>query len=181
MKLITEQVAYRDGGVSLSGFLAIDTDRTSRRPGILVVHGGAGLDDHARGRARRFAEPASWPSRAICTAKKRWGTTSGSCARSASFGRIAGRLSAACSRRSGPCPRDRKSTAAWPRSVIASGGWSSEADYQLIVYGRAMHGFTHETATGQQPGVRYDAQADARSSVAIQNFFEELFRLASSA
>jgi dienelactone hydrolase len=25
------------------------------------------------------------------------------------------------------------------------------ADYQLIVYGNAMHGFTHETATGQQP------------------------------
>jgi hypothetical protein len=27
------------------------------------------------------------------------------------------------------------------------------ADYQLLVYGNAMHGFTHETATGQQPGV----------------------------
>jgi hypothetical protein len=39
-----------------------------------------------------------------------------------------------------------------------------------------MHGFTHETATGQQPGVRYHAQTDARSSVAIQDFFEELFR-----
>ena len=25
------------------------------------------------------------------------------------------------------------------------------ADYQLIVYGNAMHGLTHETATGQQP------------------------------
>ena len=30
---------------------------------------------------------------------------------------------------------------------------SAGADYQLIVYGNAMHGFTHETATGQQPGV----------------------------
>jgi dienelactone hydrolase len=50
------------------------------------------------------------------------------------------------------------------------------ADYQLIVYGSAMHGFTHETATGQQPGVMYDAQADARSSVAIQTFFAEAFR-----
>ena len=49
------------------------------------------------------------------------------------------------------------------------------ADYQLIVYGNAMHGFTHETATGQHPGVRYDAHADARSSVAIQDFFRELF------
>jgi len=34
------------------------------------------------------------------------------------------------------------------------------ADYQLIVYGNAMHGFTHETATGQQPGVLYHAQTD---------------------
>src|SRR5262249_550795 len=42
------------------------------------------------------------------------------------------------------------------------------ADYQLIVYGAAMHGFTHETATGQQPGVLYHAQTDARSSAAIQ-------------
>jgi len=49
------------------------------------------------------------------------------------------------------------------------------ADYQLIVYGSAMHGFTHETATGQQPGVLYHAQTDARSSTAIQNFFTELF------
>jgi dienelactone hydrolase len=49
------------------------------------------------------------------------------------------------------------------------------ADYQVVVYGNAMHGFTHETATGQQPGVLYHAPADARSSVAIQNFFRELF------
>lgn len=49
------------------------------------------------------------------------------------------------------------------------------ADYQLIVYGGAMHGFTHETATGQQAGVRYDAPADARSTAAIHRFFTELW------
>ena len=49
------------------------------------------------------------------------------------------------------------------------------ADYQLIVYGAAMHGFTHETAAGQQPGVQYHARSDARSSAAIQSFFTELF------
>jgi hypothetical protein len=38
-----------------------------------------------------------------------------------------------------------------------------------------MHGFTHETATGQQPGVVYHAQSDARSSVAILDFFAEVF------
>jgi hypothetical protein len=31
------------------------------------------------------------------------------------------------------------------------------------------------TAAGQQPGVLHDAQTDARSSVAIQEFFKELF------
>jgi len=33
-----------------------------------------------------------------------------------------------------------------------------------------MHRFTHVTATGQQPGVRYHAQTDARSLVAIPVF-----------
>jgi dienelactone hydrolase len=46
-------------------------------------------------------------------------------------------------------------------------------DYQLIIYGSAMHGFTHETAAGQQPGVAYHALTDARSSAAIQAFLEE--------
>ena len=50
----TETITYSDGGTSLTGFLAADP-AADRRPGILVVHGGAGLDDHARGRARQFA------------------------------------------------------------------------------------------------------------------------------
>jgi dienelactone hydrolase len=33
-----------------------DDTRQYRRPGILVFHGGAGLDAHAEGRAQRFAE-----------------------------------------------------------------------------------------------------------------------------
>ena len=56
MTLETQQVAYRDEDAQLHGFLAVDVARRDKRPGILVVHGGAGLDDHARGRARRFAE-----------------------------------------------------------------------------------------------------------------------------
>jgi dienelactone hydrolase len=48
------------------------------------------------------------------------------------------------------------------------------ADWQLIVYGGAMHGFTHETAVGQSPGVVYHAPTDARSSAAIRGFFDEL-------
>src|SRR4029077_4250434 len=56
MRLETEQIVYSDGDARLNGFLAIDADRAGKRPGIVVIHGGAGVDDHARGRARRFAE-----------------------------------------------------------------------------------------------------------------------------
>jgi dienelactone hydrolase len=70
------------------------------------------------------------------------------------------------------------SSAPWQTrmSAFAEEMENASADYQLIVYGNAMHGFTHETATGQQRGVLYHAQADARSSVAIQGLFEEVFR-----
>jgi len=48
------------------------------------------------------------------------------------------------------------------------------ADWQLIVYGGAMHGFTHETGP-QHSGVAHHAEADARSMVAMQSFFTEIF------
>jgi dienelactone hydrolase len=48
------------------------------------------------------------------------------------------------------------------------------ADWQLIVYGGAMHGFTHESGP-YVPGVAYHAQAAACSGAAMQNFFRELF------
>jgi hypothetical protein len=46
--------------------------------------------------------------------------------------------------------------------------------YQLIVYGRAMHGFTHE-AGPKMPGVEYNDVADNRSSTAILIFLTEIF------
>ena len=48
------------------------------------------------------------------------------------------------------------------------------ADWQLIVYGGAVHGFTHE-AGPFVPGVAYHAQSDARSAAAMQSFVVELF------
>src|SRR5258708_40356363 len=48
------------------------------------------------------------------------------------------------------------------------------ADYQLIVYGGAMHGFTHKTGP-KIPGVEYHALTDTRSATAIREFFAELF------
>src|SRR4029077_15568786 len=47
---------YRDGDTELTGQFRWDTERGDKRPGILVVHGGAGLDAHAKDRARRLAE-----------------------------------------------------------------------------------------------------------------------------
>jgi dienelactone hydrolase len=52
----TEPLEYRHGDVVLRGELAYDDERQGSRPGILVVHEGSGLNDHARRRARQLAE-----------------------------------------------------------------------------------------------------------------------------
>jgi dienelactone hydrolase len=56
MTITTQAVNYRDGDAALTGVFVYDDARTQRCPGILVVHGGAGLDNHARDRARSFSE-----------------------------------------------------------------------------------------------------------------------------
>jgi hypothetical protein len=48
------------------------------------------------------------------------------------------------------------------------------ADWQLIMYGGAVHGFTHDHAVpGAIPGVAYDAPADRRSFLAARTFLAE--------
>jgi dienelactone hydrolase len=227
----------RDGDARLNGFLAIDADRAGKRPGVLVVHGGAGLDDHARGRARRFAEwgyvvfacdmygegvtgnrerimrhiddlrnnrPAL--VRRVQPAIEILSSRPDVDGRIAAVGYCFGGMIVLQYARSGSTinavvsvhgslettsPAEPSSTRA--RILVCHGALdphvpmsqitafaeemkNAGADYQLIVYGNAMHGFTHETATGSQPGVLYHAQTDARSSVAIQDFLRELFR-----
>src|ERR1700732_849200 len=56
MRMNTQAIAYRDGDTELTGQFTWAAERDDKRPGILVVHGGAGLDAHAKGRARRLAE-----------------------------------------------------------------------------------------------------------------------------
>jgi dienelactone hydrolase len=52
------------------------------------------------------------------------------------------------------------------------------ADWQLIMYGGAMHGFTHDHAMpGAIPGVAYDALADRRSFAAALAFLAEALPL----
>ena len=52
-----EALAYSDADTPLGGVLYRDRDRArpGRRPAIMLVHGGAGLDEHARDQARRYA------------------------------------------------------------------------------------------------------------------------------
>ena len=61
MPLTTRTVAYADQDTGLTSELYLDTGGASR-PGILLIHGGAGLDDHARGQASRYAALGTWSS-----------------------------------------------------------------------------------------------------------------------
>src|ERR1700684_781532 len=56
MTLATQDLEYTDDGTTLDGVVVLDEGRGDQRPGILLIHGGAGLDDHARGQAYRYAE-----------------------------------------------------------------------------------------------------------------------------
>ena len=237
MRLETEQIVYRDGDATLTGFLVIDAERAGKRPGVLVVHGGAGLDDHARGRARRFAQAGfvvfacdmygegvtgnrdrimqqiallrsdrAAIVRRIEAAREILSSRPEVDGRIAAVGYCLGGMIVLEYARSGAAisgvvsvhgglattsPAQPSSIQA--RILVCHGALDPHvpmaqvtafaeemkdagADYQLVIYANAMHGFTHETATGQQPGVQYHAQADARSSVAIQHFFEERLR-----
>ena len=236
MRLETEQIGYRDGDASLNGFLAIDMDRAGKRPGVLVVHGGAGVDDHARGRARRFAaagfvafacdmygegvtgnrdrimqQIALLRSDRAAIVRRIEAAIAILSSRPEVDGRIAAvgyclggmivleyarsgsAISGVVSVHGGLTTTSPAEASSIRAPILVCHGaldphvpltqvtaFAEEmkdacADYQLIVYANAMHGFTHETATGQQPGVLYHAQTDARSSVAIEQFFNELF------
>jgi dienelactone hydrolase len=50
------------------------------------------------------------------------------------------------------------------------------ADWQFVSYGNTVHSFTNPQADGtMMPGIKYNAQSDARSWLAMQNFFAEIF------
>jgi dienelactone hydrolase len=51
----TETVDYRDGEVTLRGYLAYDETLTGKRPGVLVMPGGFGLGRDAKERAAMLA------------------------------------------------------------------------------------------------------------------------------
>jgi dienelactone hydrolase len=235
VKINTQAIDYRHGDVNLTGLFVWDDSQTNRRPGILVVHGGAGLDDHAKGRATRLAEqgylafacdmygngvagdrrrvmaritelrnnPAILIERANSgiEALRSHPLVDG---RLAAIGYCFGGMTVLELVRSGAdllgavsvhgsldTKQPAKPNAVKAKILVCHGALdphvpmtqvnsfaeemkSANADWQLIIYGQAMHGFTHETGP-KLPGVEYHAQTDTRSSKAIQNFFAEIF------
>ena len=233
----TEAIRYRDGVTALTGFLAWDETAGGKRPGILVVHGGAGLDEHAKGRAQCLADLgyvvfacdmygdgiAGDRQRVMARVVELRDDPLGLCRRAqagidflASHPRVDGRLAAVgyCFggmtvlelARSGvelagvvsihgglKTTRPAQASHVKAKVLVCHGALdphvpmtdvtafieemsSAAADWQLIIYGGAMHGFTHkETAVPRTPGVAYHALADARSTAATQAFLTELF------
>jgi dienelactone hydrolase len=228
---------YRDLDTPLTGLLYRDEALPGTRPSVLVIHGGAGLDNHARAQARRYAELGynvlacdmlgdgvagdrdrvigslmalrdDQPlmvrrARAGLDALSRCPDTDG---RVAAIGFCFGGMVALALARSGEPIAGAvsihgslaTSTRAQPGAVSARvlvchgaldphvpltdvTAFADEmdgagADWQLIVYGGAQHGFTHSDASsGAVPGVAYDMPADSRSFSATRGFLAEIF------
>ncbi len=233
----TQPIPYRDQDKTLTGFLAWDDTGSTRRPGILVVHGGAGLDEHAKQRAQQIAELgfvafacdmygdgiAGDRQRVMACGMELRDDPERLCRRAqagldvlASNPQVDGRLAAVgyCFggmtvlqlARSGvelagvvsihgslrtTLPIQRSQVKA--KILVCHGALDphvpmgdvttfieemnqAAVDWQLIIYGNATHGFTHQNAPAYNvPGVAYHAQADARSWAAMELFFGELF------
>lgn len=235
--MLAQEIRYRDSATTLTGVLIRDEGQPAPRPGVLVVHGGAGLDAHARKQARRFAEAGY-----VAFACDMYGADATGNrdmilreinAFRADRDRITGRVKAGLDVLAGDAHMDgrvavvgycfgglvalevarsgidlaavvsvhgtlstaRPADAGVIRTPIlvcqgaldphcsladamrfADEMKSLNADWEMAIYGHAMHGFTHEDAKGQMPGVLYDADADARSLSAIREFLVRAFR-----
>lgn len=64
-----------------------------------------------------------------------------------------------------------------PDQVMAFADEMTEAhaDWQLTMYGHTMHAFTNPQAHDKDFGTVYDQKADARSWIAMKDFFSEIF------
>lgn len=231
----TQLKAYRDEDVALTGFLA-SAANGGKRPGILVVHGGAGMDEHAKAQARRFAEIGylafacdlygdgvagnrervmarvvelrDQPTLLLRRAQAGMQVLASQPevdGRLAAVGYCFGGMTVLQMARSGvelsgvvSIHGSLKTTLpAQPSQVkakilVCHGALDphvpmadvtgfveemnrAEVDWQLVVLGGAMHGFTHPDSAHLLPGVAYNGLADARSFVATQRFLAELF------
>jgi len=232
-----QALAYSDAGIPLTGMLYRDEALRGRRPGILLVHGGAGLDEHARDQARRYAalgfvvlacdmfgegiagdrervigtltalrdDPGLLVRRgqAGLAALSRCPDTDG---RFAAVGFCFGGMAVLALARSGEklagvasihgslaTSRPAEPGSVQARVLVCHGAldpyvpladvtaFANEmnragADWQLIMYGGPLHGFTHSRAVpGALPGVAYDPLADDRSFAATRAFLADVF------
>ena len=55
MSIQTRHIEYREGGVMLEGYLAVDTATTEPRPAVVVAHAFGGRGEHECERARQLA------------------------------------------------------------------------------------------------------------------------------
>ncbi len=55
-EIVTSDVEYKIGDVTLQGYLAYDNSKSDKRPGVLIVHQWMGLTDYEKKRARQLAE-----------------------------------------------------------------------------------------------------------------------------
>jgi len=236
MATATRTVTYTDEETALTGFLAWDDAAQHPLPGLLLVHGGAGLDDHAKGQAQRYAahgytvlacdmfgdgvagdrervmaclmglrdDPQRMSRRAGAGLAALAGCPEAD-GRFAAIGFCFGGLAVLTLARSGAdlagvvsmhgslaTAKPAEPGAVRARVLACHGALDphvpladvttfaeemdhARADWQLIMYGGAMHGFTHEHAIpGAMPGVAYDALADQRSFLAAQTFLAEV-------
>jgi dienelactone hydrolase len=248
--IVVRDLPYDDLGLPLSGLLCRDEAQDGPRPGILLIHGGAGLDAHARDQARRYAAlgyavlacdmfgPGVAGNRervmacllalrddpALLVRRARAGLTAlAGCpeagGRMAAVGFCFGGMAALALARAGTDPagpdpasaelagavsihgslatsRPAQPAMTQPGAVTARilvchgaadphvppgdvTAFAEEmnragADWELVMYGRAMHGFTHQQAVpGALPGVAYDKLADERSFAATRTFLAD--------
>ena len=231
----TKPQSYADGDTELAGEFFVDTSEpmSGRRPGVMVVHGGAGLDDHARQQARRYAELGyvvlacdmfgrgvavgrreqviglrDDPDRLVRRALAGLDLLSrvGAVERMAVVGFCFGGLAALQVARSGaPIAAAVSIHGSLATSVRAEPGQvrarllvchgaldphvpladvtafaeemnAAGADWQLIMYGGAQHGFTHADAQpGAIPGVAYHEPSDTLSFAATRDFLARAF------
>jgi len=235
VNITTRDLSYRDLDTSLTGLFCWNDVQEGQRPGILLIHGGAGLDAHAREQACRYAalgyavlacdmfgdgiagdrervmtcllalrdDPdllvrrgqaglaalAGCPEAAEPTAAVGFcfgGMAALALARAgtdlAGVVSIHGSLATSAPARPGAVTAKVLAChgAADPHvppadvAAFAAEMNRAEADWQLVMYGRALHGFTHKhAAPGATPGVAYDRLADKRSFAAARTFLAE--------
>jgi dienelactone hydrolase len=229
-------LSYRDLDTRLTGVFHWNEMQRRPQPGILLIHGGAGLDEHARDQARRYAElgynvlacdmygddvvgdrervmacitafrddPTFLVRRgqAGLTALSSRPEVSGAIAAvgfcfggmaALALARSGAILAAAVSIHGSLSTREPAEPGAVAAKVLVCHGAldphvpmtdvaafademsDADADWQLIIYGRAMHGFTHKHASlGAVPGVAYDPLADQRSFAATRAFLARI-------